>query len=38
MIVNAFANGDKKTLKDLVDPEIYKNFISVIDERDNQKK
>jgi len=37
MIVNAFANGDKKTLKDLVDPEIYKNFISVIDERLSKK-
>jgi len=37
MIVNAFANGDKKTLKDLTDPEIYKNFISVIDERQFKK-
>jgi len=37
MIVNAFANGDKKTLKDLADPEIYKNFISVIDERQFKK-
>jgi len=37
MIVNAFANGDKKTLKDLADPEIYKNFISVIDERQLKK-
>jgi len=37
MIVNAFANGDKKTLKDLVEPEIYKNFISVIDERLSKK-
>jgi len=37
MIVNAFANGDKKTLNDLVDPEIYKNFISVIDERLSKK-
>jgi len=37
MIVNAFANGDKKTLKDLVDLEIYKNFISVIDERLSKK-
>jgi len=37
MIVNAFANGDKKTLKDLADPEIYKNFISVIDERQSKK-
>jgi len=37
IIVNAFANGDKKILKDLVDPEIYKNFISVIDERQFKK-
>jgi len=37
IIVNAFANGEKKTLKDLVDPEIYKNFISVIDERLSKK-
>jgi len=37
MIVNAFANGDKKTLKDLADPEIYKNFVSVIDERQSKK-
>jgi len=37
MIVNAFANEDKKTLKDLADPEIYKNFISVIDERQSKK-
>jgi len=37
MIVNAFANGDKKTLKDLADPEIYKNFISAIEERQSKK-
>jgi len=37
MIVNAFANGDKKKLKDLTDPEIYKNFVSVIDERQFKK-
>jgi len=37
MIVNAFANGDKKILKDLTDPEIHKNFISVIDERQSKK-
>ena len=37
MIVNAFANGDKKTLKDLTDSEIYKNFISIIDERQLKK-
>jgi len=37
MIVNAFANGDKKILKDLTDSEIYRNFISVIDERQSKK-
>jgi len=37
MIVNSFAKGDKKTLKDLVDPEIYKNFISEIDDRQIKK-
>ena len=37
IIVNAFAKGEKKTLKDLVDSEIYKNFISVIDERLSKK-
>jgi len=37
MIVNAFANGDKKILKELTDPEIYKNFISVIDDRQLKK-
>jgi predicted lipid-binding transport protein (Tim44 family) len=37
MIVNAFANGDKKTLKNLADPEIYENFISVIDERQSKR-
>jgi len=37
IIVNAFANGNKKTLKDLTDPEIYKKFIFVIDERQLKK-
>jgi len=37
IIVNAFANGDKKILKDLADSEIYKNFVSVIDERQSKK-
>jgi len=37
MIVNAFANNDKKILKDLSDPEIYKNFIAVINERQSKK-
>lgn len=37
MIVNAFASADKKTLKDLTSPEVYKNFVSVLDERKNKK-
>jgi len=37
MIVNAFANGDKKILKELIAPEIYKNFLSVIDDRQSKK-
>jgi len=37
MIINAFAGADRKTLKDLTSPEIYKNFISVLDERKNKK-
>ncbi len=27
MIVNAFASADKKTLKDLTSPEVYKSFV-----------
>ena len=37
MIVNAFAAADKKTLKDLTSPEVYKSFVHVLDERKNKK-
>ena len=37
MIVNAFATADKKTLKDLTSPEVYKSFVDVLDERKNKK-
>jgi predicted lipid-binding transport protein (Tim44 family) len=37
MIVNAFAATDKKTLKDLTSPEVYKSFVDVLDERKNKK-
>jgi len=37
MIVNAFAAVDKTTLKDLTSSEVYKNFVSVLDERKNKK-
>ena len=37
MIVNAFATADKKTLKDLTSPEVYKSFVGVLDERKNKK-
>ena len=37
MIVNAFAAADKKTLKDLASPEVYKSFVAVLDERKNKK-
>ena len=37
MIVNAFAAADKKTLKDLTSPEVYKSFVAVLDERKNKK-
>ena len=37
MIINAFASADKKILKDLTSPEIYKSFIAVLDERKNKK-
>jgi len=33
MIVTAFAKGDKKTLKPLLDREVYERFAAVIDER-----
>ena len=37
MIVNAFAAADKKILKDLTSPEVYKSFVHVLDERKNKK-
>lgn len=37
MIVNAFATADKKTLKDLTAPEVYKSFVGVLEERKNKK-
>ena len=37
MIVNAFAEADKKTLKNLTSSEVYKNFVDVLDERKNKK-
>jgi predicted lipid-binding transport protein (Tim44 family) len=37
MIVNAFASADKKTLKDLTSPEVYKSFVAVLDDRKNKK-
>jgi predicted lipid-binding transport protein (Tim44 family) len=37
MIINAFAAADKKTLKDLTSPEVYKSFVDVLDERKNKK-
>ena len=37
MIVNAFAAADKTTLKDLTSSEVFKNFVSVLDERKNKK-
>ncbi len=37
MIVNAFASADKKTLKDLSSPEVFKSFVAVLDDRKNKK-
>jgi predicted lipid-binding transport protein (Tim44 family) len=37
MIVNAFASADKKTLKDLTSPEVYKSFAAVLEDRKNKK-
>jgi len=37
MIVNAFAAVDKITLKDLTSPDVYKNFVSVLDDRKNKE-
>ncbi|XP_022778469.1 uncharacterized protein LOC111320039 [Stylophora pistillata] len=36
MIVEAFAKGDRKTLKPLLSPTIYKNFISAIEKREKE--
>ena len=35
MIVHAFAEGDKETLKNLLSPEVYSGFASAIDQRRN---
>ena len=37
IIINAFANGDQKTLKPLLTKNLYKNFEDVIKERENKK-
>ena len=37
MIINAFANGDRKTLKPLLTKDLFKNFDDVIKERENKK-
>ena len=37
IIVNAFATADKATLKDLTSSDVYKNFVSILDERKNKK-
>ena len=37
MIINSFANGDKKTLKTLLTKKLYEDFEKIIDER-NEKK
>lgn len=34
MILNAFASGDRKSLKDLLSPDVYKNFDNAISERE----
>jgi predicted lipid-binding transport protein (Tim44 family) len=36
MIVNAFAQGDQKTLKQLLSPDVFDNFSSVIEERERR--
>jgi len=36
MIVTAFANGDKKTLKNLLEKDVYEGFVSVINDREKQ--
>ena len=37
IIINAFAKGDRKTLKSLLTKDLYKNFESVIKERESKK-
>jgi predicted lipid-binding transport protein (Tim44 family) len=36
MIVMAFADGDKKALKNLLSPEVYEGFVAAIDEREKR--
>ncbi|MCP4924262.1 MAG: Tim44 domain-containing protein [bacterium] len=36
MIVEAFAKGDRKSLKPLLSPTVYKNFVSVIENRESK--
>ncbi|MEM5583239.1 Tim44/TimA family putative adaptor protein [Roseibium sp. AS2] len=36
MIVMAFADGDKKALKNLLSPDVYEGFVSAIDEREKR--
>lgn len=38
MIVEAFANGDKKTLEPLLSPDVYKSFAQAIDDRKDRKE
>ncbi len=38
MIVTAFAEGDKKTLKNLLSKEVYDGFVSAIDDRESRKE
>ena len=38
MIVNAFAEGDRKTLKNLLSPEVYGSFDSVISDREKRNE
>ncbi|MAS14085.1 MAG: calcium-binding protein [Nitratireductor sp.] len=38
MIVMAFADGDRRTLKNLLSREVYEGFVSAIDEREKRKE
>ena len=38
MIVMAFDDGDKKTLKNLLSPEVYEGFVAAIDERQSRQE